>query len=805
MRRRLLFAAVAALPACFPLAARAEAAPATVSEVVVVSPTPLSGGGVDRDKLPGVVESVGGEAFQRTNSLAVTDALEQRVPGASLSDSQGNLFTRDLNFRGFQASPLQGTPQGFAVYMGGVRLNEAFGDTVNWDLVPETAISRADLFTSNPAFGLNALGGAVTLRMKDAFTAPGGGAELQGGAFGRLYGSAETSWRSGPFGLYLAGEGGHDDGWRRQSPSDVARAFADLGWKQEARQLHLMLAAASNDFGVVGPTPVDMLAADRRAVFTHPQVTRNTTGLLALNGAQDFGGGWSAQGTAYLRRFVQHHLDGNSGNFEGCSSAAGDPLFNTLCLENDAFPASVRPPAAAFQVQDLSGGPIACPPIAADQTRPCAGVPFGTLDRTRTAATTYGASLQATRSGALLGRGNSLALGASLDDSRVRFSSRSALALIRPDLLVDPSGIPGAGRTIRTAGDIAYSPVEARTRTTYLGVYATDTLDVTERLSLTLSGRFNYARVALADLSGDSPALNGGHEFSRLNRAVGLAYRITEGVTGYASYAEAARAPTALELGCSDPLKPCLLENALVSDPPLKQVTASTWEGGLRGTLALGDGRLRWRIGGFQADNHNDILALASVIQGRGFYANVPKTRRSGFEASADYASGSLMVYAGISHIEATYRFAGDLPSGSSPFADAKGNVHVTPGDRIGGVPADRVKLGGDLALTPRVTVGADVVAVGRQYLVGDGANQDRALRGYRSLSAHVSMHPTDRIEFFARIDNLLDSRSATYGTYFETAALKSVNPAPLPADPDPRTVTPLTPRAVQLGVRTRF
>jgi iron complex outermembrane receptor protein len=803
MRRRLLVLLAAA--AAVPRPAHA-APPPTVSELVVVSPTPLAGGGVDPDKLPGVVQSLGGEAFQRTNSLAVTDALEQRIPGASLSDAQGNLFTRDLNFRGFQASPLQGTPQGFAVYMAGVRLNEAFGDTVNWDLVPEAAIAGADLFTSNPAFGLNALGGAVTLRMKTGFDAPGRGAELQGGAFGRLYGSAEAGGRAGPFAVYLAAEGGHERGWRLHSPSDVGRAYGDLGWRSGRAELHLIAAGASNDFGVVGPTPLDMLANDRRAVFTWPQVTRNATGLLALNGSYDLGGHWAAQGTAYARRFLQHHLDGNGGDFEGCSSRPANPLFNTLCLENDAFPPAVRPPAVAFQVQDLTGAPIGCPPIQAGQTRPCAGIPYGTVDRTRTAARTFGASLQATRGGALFGRSNAFAMGLSLDDSRVRFSSNSTLAVIRPDLLVDPTAaVPGAGKVIRTAGAIAYSPVAAATRTTYAGLYATDTLDVTKRLSLTLSGRFNHARVALDDLTGDSPQIDGRHSFNRFNPAAGLAWRLTSDLTAYASYAEANRAPTALELGCSDPLKPCLLENALVADPPLKQVTAATWEAGFRGAPVVGPGRLRWRLGAFRAENRNDILALASAIQGRGSYANVPKTRRLGFEASAEYATSRLLAYLGFSHIAATYQFEGDLPSGASPFADDEGDVHVRPGDRIGGIPANRFKAGGDLALSPRLTLGADLVAVGRQYLVGDEANQDAPLRGYWSLGLHASFRPTEATELFARLDNVTGSRRATFGTYFETDALTNVTPSPLPADADPRMVTPMTPRALQIGLRARF
>ncbi len=794
-----LLAAAAAVPSL------ALAAPPMVSEVVVVSPTPLAGGGVDRDKLPGVVESLSAEAFQRTNSLSVTDALEQRLPGASLSDTQGNTFTRDFNFRGFKASPLQGSPQGFAVYMGGVRLNEAFGDTVNWDLVPEIAISGADLFTSNPAFGLNAIGGAITLRMKTGFLAQRGSAEVQGGSFGRLYGSAEDSYRSGPIALYLAADGGHETGWRGHSPSDVARAYGDLGWRSGPAELHLVMAGASNSFGVVGPTPVDLLAQDRRAVFTFPQATRNTTGLVALNGRYELGGGWSLQGAAYARRFLQHHVDGNGADLEGCSRQPANPLFNTLCIQDDAFPSAIRPPAASFQVQTLAGIPIGCPARVAGQTKPCNGIPYGSIDRTRTAADTLGASLQASRSGTLLGRGNAFSVGASLDDSRVRFSSASTLGLIRPDLRVEPSGVTGAGQVIRTAGAIAYSPVEARTRTTYLGLYATDTLDVTDRLSLTLSGRFNRALVSLADLTGDSPSLNGRHVFNRFNPAAGLAYKIAAGVTGYLSYAEANRAPTALELGCSDPLRPCLLENALVADPVLKQVTAATWEAGLRGSSTVGDGRMHWRIGAFQTDNHDDILPLASVIQGRGFYTNVPATRRKGLEASLEYATPRLMAYAGLSHVEATYRFAGELPAGSSPFADDSGKIHVQTGDRIGGIPADRFKAGGDFAVTSQVTLSFDALAIGRQFLVGDEANQDRPLPGYWTVGANVSWRANEGVEVFARIENLLDSHRASYGTYFQTDALQNLGASPLPADPNPRSVTPMTPRAIQIGLRAHF
>ena len=773
---------------------------------MVVAPTPLRSGLIDSDKLPATVQTLSADDFARAGSLSVTDALEQRVAGVSLSDTQGNGFTRDLNFRGFTASPLQGTPEGLAVYMDGVRLNEAFGDTVNWDLIPEAAIARADIFTSNPAFGLNALGGAVSLHMKTGRDLQGVRLSLQGGSFGRVEGSAEAGASSGPWSVYLAGDGGREDGWRLNSPSSVARGYADLGWSEGRGELHLTAAGAVNSFGVVGPTPADLLSQDRRAVYTYPQTTANHEALVALNGRYSPGGGWTLAGDLYLRRFNQHHVDGNNGDFEGCADDPADPLYDTLCVQSDGFPPALAPPPEAFQVLGPGGAPVACPPLRPGQTSPCAGVPYGSLDRTRTQSTSWGGQVQATRSAALAGRRNVLVLGASLDQSRIRFSASSTLGVINPDLSVGPSaGIPGSGELIHTGSAIAYSPVELSARTSYWGLYGADTLDLLPGLSATVSGRLNIARIAMTDLTGSSPDLSGRHRFDRLDPAAGLAWKVSPALTVYGGYAETNRAPTPLELACSDPLRPCLLENALVADPPLKQVVAHTFEGGLRGAPALGAGRLDWRLSLFQADNDNDIIALASAIQGRGSYANAPKTRRRGLEASLGFTSARWLLYAAYSRIDATYRFSGALPSPNSPFADADGNVQVRPGDHIGGIPQDRFKAGADFRPIAAVTLGADLVATGSQVLVGDEANQDRRLPAWWSANLHGSVRLGRGIELFGRVDNLFDRRFATYGTYFETDALDNLASSPLPASPDPRSYTPAAPRSILVGLRASW
>src|SRR5262249_46762132 len=383
----MLGAGLAALPV-------GAAAQTVRPEIVVVAPTPLQGAGIDRDKVPAMVQTLTSDDFQRTYSPNVTETLLQRIPGVSTSDVQGNGFVQDVRYRGFVASPVPGTPQGLAVYLNGIRVNEAFGDTVNWDMIPTNAINRADIWTNNPVFGLNALGGAINLRMKDGFTWQGFEADVQGGSFGRVQGGMQYGAKQGDVAVYVAAQAGKDDGWRFQSPAELARIYADIGWKGERSEVHLVANGASNFFGVVGPTPVELLARDDRTVYTFPQTTRNQMGLLSLNGQHAVTDTFTVQANTYVRRFQQRHVDGNPGEFERCSNASSFPGF--LCLEDDGFPRP-NPVTPAFRNQfvilDQFGKPIPCPPGAGNT---CAAVPYGTIDRTGTDTWTTGGAFQAT-------------------------------------------------------------------------------------------------------------------------------------------------------------------------------------------------------------------------------------------------------------------------------------------------------------------------------------------------------------------------------------------------------------------------
>ncbi|TMH16775.1 MAG: Plug domain-containing protein, partial [Betaproteobacteria bacterium] len=163
--------------------------PAEVFElprVEVIGTTPLPGLGTALSDVPANVQVFGNRDFARQRPLDLTGFLDRNANSVGVGSGQGNPYQRDLNFRGFAASPLLGTPQGISVFQDGVRINEAFGDVVNWDLLPRSAISTIQLIPgSNPVFGLNTLGGALSVYTKSGAQYPGAAVELSTGSFGR--------------------------------------------------------------------------------------------------------------------------------------------------------------------------------------------------------------------------------------------------------------------------------------------------------------------------------------------------------------------------------------------------------------------------------------------------------------------------------------------------------------------------------------------------------------------------------------------------------------------------------------------
>ena len=741
--------------------------------VYPTAPTPIAGTGIEVDKVPASINAFGVRQIQRTDSLNIADALQQQVPGILVGDVTGNPFQPDIQFRGFVSSPVAGTPQGLAVYQNGVRINEAFGDMVNWDLIPTTAIKSVTVVTNNPAFGLNALGGAVNVQMKNGFNYQGAELDTMAGAYGRIQSSAQWGKQVDNFSAYGALEGLRDGGFRNFSESKVRRFYGDVGYRTDVSEFHLNMGVANNKFGATATAPAELLQNYWGATYTTPQTTNNRVGYLNLTGKVDVTPTWTIEGLAYVRAFQQKTVDGNPTETQPCAADA-----TLLCFNDDDVPAN-----GLIGVQLANFAP---------------GAVLGQIDRTTTRSTTTGGSLQATNTDQLFGHNNHFVAGASLDSGVTRFGASAELGTIGSNYVVSGSGI-----FLGPSGDpTAIGPVSLRATNRYTGLYALDTFDVTDRFSITGGGRFNHARIVLEDQLGT--ALNGDHTFSRFNPVIGGTYKITPNLTAYAGYSEANRAPTPLELSCADPARPCLIAAFLVSDPPLQQVVSRTVEAGFRGSTELNIGTLGWKLGAFRATNQDDILAIPSPeLQGFGYFQNVGSTRRQGIEAQVNLTSKTLQAYASYALVDATFLNA--LKVGSpSPFADAEGNIQILPGNQIPGIPRNRIKAGFDYSITEAFKVGGDALFVGSQYLVGDESNQGQKVPAYGIVGLHSSYQINKTFQIYARADNIFDHRFATFGSFFETDAVPNFANGGAPFV-DPRSLSPVRPRSLYAGLRAKF
>ncbi len=336
-----------------------------------------------------------------------------------------------------------------------------------------------------------------------------------------------------------------------------------------------------------------------------------------------------------------------------------------------------------------------------------------------------------------------------MDRGLVQFSTSSELGTINADTF---PFVVGTGLFIdQPSGDVA--PVGLGAQTLYTGLYATDTFDVTSRLALTAGARFNVAQIVLQRRNwATTPALNGSHDYSHFNPMIGATYKLTPNLTLYGGYAIANRAPTPLELGCSDPLRPCLIDNALVGDPNLQQVVTYTSEAGLRGHFDVAKGQLNWTLGAYRALNTDDIIDVASPIPGAESFQNAGDTLRQGIEANATYNWDRWKIYANYTYVDATFRNSLTLSSPFNPYADANGNISVVPGDHLPAVPDYRFKAGAEYQITDAWKFGADLNAIGSQYLVGDESNQNPKVPAYWVVNLHSSYKISQHVELFGLV-----------------------------------------------------
>jgi len=781
--RRL--SAFAALGLCSSAPALETPAPSsTLQEILVIGTTPVPGVNIDVDKVPGNVQSVLAADLIQNGTASLTGALADRLGSVSISDSLADPFQPDVLYRGFTASPVLGTPQGLAVYQNGVRINEAFGDSVNWDLIPDIAINRLDIVSSSPLYGLNALGGAMAVTMKDGFSHHGADAQLSGGSFNQRTGSAEGGFSKGILGVYAAARALDEDGWRLFAHDIVRQYYLVLSLHGAMTTADLAYSRADNQLFGPGAAPVQSLAVSREAVFTGPQENSNRADFLTLDVSRSLAPRLAVQGVGYVRNYRQDVSNGNGSNFAPCTPTAES---GTLCQSDGLTPLR---DAAGGTLPDLSNGG---PQIVGQNN-------FDSIH-----SQTWGGSLQFADTAPLSGRENQFAVGTTVDASHTNFLSGTQVGLIDASLIVRPTAL-----YVDTPEGTPFSatPVILNADTKYYGFYGTDTLDIGSSLAVTLSGRYNIAKIDLSDQRGTN--LNGHSRFTHFNPAAGATYKLSQRVTAFAGYSINNRTPTASEIECSDPLRPCLLPSSLAGDPPsLKQVVAHTMELGIRGHSPRGgSGGLSWNTSLFRTEAEDDIYGIATSVS-TGFFQNIGSTRRQGVETGIKYAGDRWSAYGQFSFIDATFRSPLTVNSPSNPFGDASGDIRVRPGDRLPGIPKSRLKAGADYSITSNWSAGAAIVLVGDQIYHGDESNQNAPLPGYAVVGLHSAYRVDERIEIFGNVQNLFDKRYATYGLFGDPTG---VNAPGIPAtagsnDPgvDNRFQNPAAPRSIFGGIRLNF
>ncbi len=773
----------------------------TETKVRVVGTMPLPGVELSPDQVAAPLQTATHADIEKTGALDLADFMNRRLNGVYLNEMQANPFQPDVNFRGYTASPLLGTPEGISVYMDGVRQNQPFGDVVSWDLIPKNAISEITLVPgSNPLFGLNTLGGALSIQTKNGVTNPGLDGTVTYGSSGRK--AVEAAYGGGKatgFNWFFAGNGFHESGWRFDSPSDVRQGFGRLGWRTDKTDLALTMSTAYNTLIGNGLQDYRLLQNNYTSVYTIPDSTADRARSFNFIARHTFSNALAFSGNAWYRNIRTEGIDAN---------------FNTDVLGNSIYQPSASElatlKAAGYTGYPASGATPANTPFPKwrciattiqqnDPDERCDGVNIYSKE----VENDYGFSGQITSVASPAIGHNQFTAGAALDRGSVDYTQNTGYGYLNPNYTITSVPAWQDGSTS--------NPIDSRINlhgfAPNWSLYFTDTLTIAKTLNVTVSGRYNRVTVNNSDrinpIAGPG-SLDGDYVFARFNPAVGITWSPVPTVNAYASYTQGSRAPTAIELGCADPNNPCILPNALASDPPLKQVVAGTWEAGLRGKPELSFvHNLSWNASAFRAENRNDILFVSSVVLGTGYFQNFAKTRREGFDANLDGRIGRVTWGLDYTFLLATYQSTNTVDGSANNTSDTAlsgypgldGNIYIHPGNRIPLIPKQNGKAYADFQATSKLAFDLNEVTVSSSYARGNENNAYKAdgvyylgpgvSPGYAITNFRAHYDLTKRLQVAAQIDNLFNHHYYTAAQLANTGltAQGTVQSRPFPVD----------------------
>lgn len=802
------------------LAAEADSGP------VIVVTAPSAGDSIALRDTPDNAQVLRGDALARQNHATLADLLDANLGSVSLSNGSGSPYQNDLAYRGFQATSLLGSPTELSVYVDGVRMNEPFGGNVNWDLIPMNAIASVEVLPgSNPLFGLNTLGGALVVATRNGADQGGLAGTVQGGSFHRRAVLAEAGGTLAGKALdwYVAGNADRQDGYRWYTHANVKQLYGKLRWHGADADVELGVSWAETVLHGTQALPLSLLGTPRMA-YTWPDEVANRQLIINLKGDRRISAAVRISGNVYYRRANASSVNSNAGLDDGCGSA---------------LDCSQAAPGGTAQDLYRHNPYLAGSPAAGHFTAYAGALPIhdytGAIDTTLALSTTrqriFGGNALLDIDGHLLGLDHDYNLGASFETARIGYDQNTYLAALVQYQTVPMPWNFRYGSAAGFRGDPLVNSVALAARNSSANVFMRDRISLTPKLGLTGSLSYTFTHIglsganttrlgtdggyswtgadgqswynpaylgALSWITSDTapsaleaagvPAggvagpevdpLSGAHDYHRLNPAIGLSWNPGKAIGFFASYSEALRAPTAIELACADPAKPCALPTGFNGDPALAAVVAHTIEAGARGswTRAIG-----WNIAVYRTRLDNDIQFIYNA-SGLGYFANVGATERRGFEMALTADGRHWHLTASYGAVQATFR---------SGFTDAHGDA-VTPGDHIPGIPARSVKLRAVWTPGRAMALGASLIATGSQYAHGDEANRNGVVPGYAIVNLDGQLRPLPRLELFATATNLFDRHYASFGVM--GGNIYSGQPEQFR--------TPAAPRAFLLGLR---
>ncbi|WP_051205027.1 TonB-dependent receptor plug domain-containing protein [Massilia timonae] len=322
--------------------------------IEVVGVAPLPGLGIERELLPYPVQLATDRTIRKAGGENLAEFMSRNLTGVNVNETSGSPFQNDLTFRGFRASPVLGSSQGISVYLDGVRVNEAFGDVVNWDMLPEPAIGSLLLVSgANPLYGLSTLGGALALTTKSGLNHPGGQLELSVSDEGRRRTDLAYGWRGdGGWHSFVGATWFDDEGWREHSSGHLGNVLAKVGRSlaPTTGPPRTLLGGRSRLRGN-GLLPDPLYQDARRAVYMHPDITRNRLVQGTLDLTHRFSQVSELSATAYARNSRRDTVNGDVSEeyddyVEDCEDGfdvSGAPLEPDECAFTRAEGAALHP------------------------------------------------------------------------------------------------------------------------------------------------------------------------------------------------------------------------------------------------------------------------------------------------------------------------------------------------------------------------------------------------------------------------------------------------------------------------------